>query len=113
MSDDLELKELPYFTGTSGYQNYFGVNLTDGVLYVMNNGYHWFVSDMVVILAMRLRSEPFCSVKLKLGDNSSAVASIEDGNGKVLHEQSYSYTDAKRELTLFYTDGVLMLSSEY
>ncbi len=113
MTCDLELKELPYFTGTTSYQNYMGINLTDGVQYIAENGYHWFMSDMVVILAMKLRTEPFCSVKLKLGDDNSAVATIEDGNGKVLHKQNYKITDAKKELTLFYSNGVLMLASEY
>lgn len=38
---------------------------------------------------------------------------ITDGNDNVLYRQNYDYTDAKRDLTLFYADNVLMLSGEY
>ena len=38
---------------------------------------------------------------------------VNEGNDKRLYTQEYDYTDAKQELTLFFTDGVLMLSGEY
>ena len=112
MSDDTKLSELQQFTGTQHYHSVMGVNVTDGVAYVMENGYSWFVTDMLVILRMKLSSEEFCSVKLKL-DGTKAKAVIENGNGKILYEQAYDFTDAKKEITLFYTDNVLMLNSEY
>jgi hypothetical protein len=38
---------------------------------------------------------------------------IDDGNGNMLYTQDYDYTDAKRELKLYYTDGVILLPGEY
>jgi len=36
---DLELKALNEFIGTQNYYRYMGVLLTDGVKYIMENGY--------------------------------------------------------------------------
>jgi len=111
--DDLELKNLGQYYGTQGYVKVLGVNVTDGIGYIMNNGYSWFVTDMIVVLKMKI-NEPFCSVKLKVDkEKKKAVATIDDGNGKILHSQKYDYTDAKRDLHLFFTNNVLMLSGEY
>jgi len=118
---DLELKGLGGFIGTQQYYNVFGVNVTEGVKYIMDNGYAWFVTDFIAVIKFRnkfpkLRNQPFLSVKLKLlGDVARWEADliIEDGNYNELYRQHYKFTDAKRELTLFYTDNVLMLNSEY
>lgn len=112
--NDLELKDLGQYYGTTQYYNVMGANVTDGVGYIMQNGYGWFVTDMVVMLKMddKLKGQEFLAVKLKVKDNK-ATATIEDGNGDVLYTQKYDYTDAKRDLTLYYTNNVLMLSGEY
>ena len=113
MTDDLELKDLTQYYGTEGYHAVLGANVTDGVAYIMNNGYSWFVTDMIVVLRMKFKKEEFLAVKLKV-ENSKAVATIDDGNGKILYTQEYDYTNAKvKELTLYYTDNVLMLCGEY
>lgn len=111
--DDLELKDLGQYYGTQGYAGVLGVNVTDGVQYIMNNGYSWFVTDMIAVLRTKIK-ELFCSVKLKVDkEKKTAVATIDDGNGKILYTQEYDYTDAKRDLHLFFTNNVLMLSGEY
>ena len=115
---DLELKHLENFIGTTKYVEYFGVYLTDGVVYIMNNGYSWFVSDSVFEILRLVKiyedASNFMVVKLKVNkDKATAVVSFEDGNGKVYKRRRYEFTDAKRDLTLFYQDGVLMLSGEY
>lgn len=115
MAEKSEARDLPgleQFYGTEQYHNVMGVNVTDGIMYIMENGYSWFVTDMLVILKMKLKDAEFCSVKLKLSDGG-AKAIIDDGNDNVLYTQDYELTDAERELTLFFTDGVLMLSGEY
>jgi len=112
MPDDLELKELEQHIGSQGYVNVFGMNCTDGIGYIMKNGYSWFVTDMITVIKGKYKDEEFLSVKLKVKDKK-ATATIGDGNGKVFYTQNYEYTDAKRDLTLFCTDNVLMLNSEY
>jgi hypothetical protein len=115
---DLELKQLGQFYGTEQYYNVLGVSVTDGVKYIMNNGYSWFITDAIAILKFRhkfpkLRNQPFLAVKLKLPARNEADLIIEDGNYNRLYRQHYDFTDAKKELTLFYTDNVLMLNSEW
>jgi len=112
---DLELKDLYNFTGTTNYYKaYLGFLITDGVKYIMENGYSWFVNDALSIIhTMGWRDKEFLSIKLKLKGENEAVMIIDDGNGNVMYEQVYRYTNAKKELELFYSYGVLMLSSEY
>jgi len=116
---DLDLKHLPYYVGTQQYYNVFGVLVTEGVKYIMENGYSWFVTDFIAVIKFRnkfpkLKNQPFLSVKLKLNrEKGDADLIIEDGNYNKLYRQHYDFTDAKRELTLFYTDNVLLLNTEY
>jgi len=111
---DLELKELNQFCGTQQYyKGFLNTNLTDGIAYIMNNGYTWFVNDAITVIKTELKNQAFLVVKLELLPDSKAKMIIDDGNGKILYTQNYDYTDAKRELKLFFTDNVLMLSSEY
>ena len=115
MTDDLELKELEMFRGTEQYhKGFMGVKLTDGVAYVVNNGYSWLVSDFSVVAKMKpvLKAEEFLTVELKL-DGKTGKMVVTDGNEKTLYTQEYGYTSAKREFKMFYTDGVLMLAGEY
>ena len=113
---DLELKHLPYYIGTQQYYNVFGVHVTEGVKYLMDNGYAWFVTDTIAVIKCvpKVRKEPFLSVKLKLNrEKAHADLIIEDGNYNELYRQHYNFTDAKKDLKLFCTDNVLMLNTEY
>ena len=115
--DDLELKELGQYYGTESYHNVMNCQVTDGIAYIITNGYSWFVTDMIAVLKFPedikgIENADFLAIKLKL-DGTKGTATIEDGNGKVLYSQEYEYTDAKRELILYYTNGVLLLSGEY
>lgn len=112
-TDDLELKELGQYRGTEHYYKSMGMTHTDGVAYIMQNGYSWFVTDSIVILNMKLKDEEFCSVKLKVNKNKTAQMTITDGNNKILYKQAYKYTDAKVDVEMFCTNGVLMLTGEY
>ncbi len=112
MADDLELKELRHFSGTEQYHRVMGINATDGVAYIMQNGYSWFVTDAVAVIMTKLKGQEFLSIKLEVKD-SKAKMIITDGNDKTLYNQDYKYTDAKRDLNLYCTDGVIMLSGEY
>lgn len=113
---DLELKSLGSFYGSEHYYRLMGgINATDGVHYIMENGYSWFATDAAVILRMepKVRGQDFVVVRLKLLPEGKAKVVYEDGNDNVLFEQSYDFTDAKKELELFFADEVIMLASEY
>lgn len=114
MTDDLELKDIDSYCGTMQYHNVLGFNVTDGIAYIINNGYSWFVTDTLAVIKTNatIRKEEFLSIKLKL-KNKGAEVIITDGNDKELYKHHYSFTTAKRELTLFYQNKVLMLDGEY
>lgn len=117
--DDLELKELGAFTGTESYHSAkpFPEKLTDGVAYVMQNGYTWLITDALSLIHTKpsCRGQEFYSIKLRLKKmpKVEAILLISDGNENILATQDYEFTTAKKELDLFLTDNVLMLSSEY
>jgi hypothetical protein len=116
---DLELKGLNGFIGTQNYYQYMGVLFTDGVKYIMENGYSWFVTDAIAVIIANqtirrhLQNDDFLTVELKLTAENEADMIITDGNDTQLYKQHYDFTDAKKDLKLFYTGNVLMLSSEY
>ena len=114
MNTDLELKSLESFTGTDSYYKVMGMLVTDGVKYIMDNGYSWFVTDAIAVVRNKFRDEPFLTIKLKVDlEEKTAVVTMDDGNGNILYRQEYLYTDAKRDLTLFCQYPVVMLNREY
>jgi hypothetical protein len=116
MDSDLSLSELNQHIGTTQYHKLpllDEFNLTDGVVYVMSNGYSWFITDVLSVIKCKLNNEEFLSVDLKLLDDNKAKMIITDGNENELYTQDYEYTDGKKEFKLFFTNGVLMLSNEY
>lgn len=115
MGEDLSLGSIENFRGTEQYHNVMGINVTDGVAYVMENGYSWFVTDFLSLIATNhknLKEEEFLSIRLVL-DGSKGKMVVTDGNEKELYTQEYKYTNAEKELWLYFTDGVLLLSQEY
>jgi len=108
---DKELKELHIFNGTEKYYDILNAKCTDGIKYLMENGYSWFVTDALVILKNKIK-EPFCTVKLEV-EEEMAMMIITDGDTKELYKQEYKWTDAKRNVKCFFTDNVFMLSGEY
>ena len=115
MTDDLYLKDLNQYYCTSQYYNVMGVHVTDGVKYVMDSGYSWFVTDAIAVIKVgpkRVRIQPFLTVELHLKKEKEAEMIMTDGDNHKVYEQKYKYTDAKRELKLYYSAGVLLLPSE-
>ena len=112
MEEDLNLPELKEFYSTERYHNVLNFNVTDGIVYIMQNGYSWFVTDMLSVLLFKFKNETFFNIELKVKD-SKGVATIDDGNGNILYTQKYEYTAAKRDLKLFCSNKVLMLPREY
>lgn len=108
----LDLDNLEQYYGSENYHNVMGVNVTDGIKYIMNNGYSWVVTDAIVICKMKLKKHNFISIKLNV-DNKKAIVEYTDGNTNVLYSQKYEYTDARKNIKMYFTDNVLMLANEY
>jgi len=114
LTASLDLPDLGQFTGTENYTNVMGVNITEGVRYIMACGYSWLVTDFIVIAKMhkKLKGQEFLSVKLVL-DGTKGKMIVTDGDNNLLYQQEYEYTDAKQELHFFKIANVLLLVKEY
>lgn len=121
------LADLAYFTGTEDWHRYSiaPFTLTDGVKYVADEaGAYWLV-DIVMSWQFdeRVAREPFQVWKLVLDSTGTgATVYCEDGNGNEIRvksseiglPQKIGFTDFPLpEITLWLTDNVLMLPSEY
>jgi hypothetical protein len=61
-----------------------------------------------------LKGEEFILWKLIVAEDHTAAAIAEDGNGKELFRQEIEYSDFPlSEVRLYFTDGTLLLPSEY
>lgn len=122
MSDSPTLTEadLAQFTGTEKWHRHVfvpSVLFTDGAKYLADQaGAFWLLDE--IALAQRhkpkVTAEPFQSWKLKVKADHSARLTCEDGNGQVVYRKHIPYTDFPlEEVTLYYTDNVILLPSEY
>jgi hypothetical protein len=112
---DLSLSDVNQYTCSEQYHNVLGINVTDGVAYIMTNGYSWFVTDFLSLVLVKHKSiqgQEFLAIKLKL-NNGKGLMEVSDGNKNVLYTQEYKWTNAEQEVTLFYTNDVLLLDKEY
>lgn len=112
--EDLELTQLEQFYGTTQYYNVMGTRVTDGVKYVMDNGYSWLVTDALAVLRThpKVRGQEFVVVKMVNEANGGCSVRYEDGNGNVLYKQKYDITDAKVDVKMYFENGVLLLPRE-
>jgi hypothetical protein len=94
--------------------------ITDGVKAMVELcGAFWLVTAVASWqIKDRVRKEPFQVWKLVLDsdrDSGGAVLICEDGNDKEIARQEIEYTDfpLSEGITLYFTDGILLLASEY
>ena len=106
--------DLSQFNGTEQcYKGWCNVLYTEGTFYLTENGMSWFVTDVCsVVKVSKLNTQEFVCIKLKVNKDGSGDSVYTDGNDNVLFKQHYDYCDGQ-DITLFFTDNVLMLSSEY
>ncbi len=110
---------LRQFTGTDHwYRHPLNRNMlyTDGVKYFADNagnGAYWFLDICATELYELQAEEGFISVWLDVQDDKAMIAA-DDGNDKDLYSKTIEYTDCPPgEWKFFFTDKVLLLTSEY
>ncbi|NJN46004.1 MAG: hypothetical protein HC808_05445 [Candidatus Competibacteraceae bacterium] len=117
--DDNKLPDLKYFTGTEHwYKHPLFPNLlyTDGTRYVAENaGAYWLIEKIFSLQHRKeISAKPFQVWTLNVTDDSTATLRVEDGNGNHLYSEHLTYTDFPATgITLWLTDNVLLLPSEY
>lgn len=111
---------LSQFTGTINYhQLYPKIILTDGTLFLAEKcGCFWLLDLYSSYLAIiEGKREPFTVLKL-IKNKAGANITIDNGNGVILAEQEFEFTDFPLEKIMLYgrwTEEywVLMLTGEY
>jgi len=109
---------LAQFTGTFHYYKTAmapRARYTDGCAHLKANGASWLVDDILILSTLdpRLRSEPFLLWELVIIKGRGVLTASDGNDGPALHQQEYT-TDFPLDVVKFYfTDGVLMLASEY
>lgn len=130
MLDPDELQAgLAQFTGTQQWYRYrlgevILAYYTDGVRYLAENAEcYWLLTEIVSVQTQgKIRREPFQVWHLRLGEDSGATLSCEDGNDNVVFTKHIPYTDFPlSEMTVWVEYGevegavkpVLLLPSEH
>ena len=112
------LADLNHFTGTTQwYRNPLFPKFlyTDGVQFLAENaGCYWLIDYIFSHqINAKIKGVPF-QVWTISTDGGQAVIKVEDGNKKVLKSFEPIYSDFPfKEYTLWFTDNVLLLVSEY
>lgn len=111
--------DLAQFTGTTNWYRHAlarSILYTDGVRFVAERaGAYWLIDEIALVqgAALVLQDEEFQTWSL-IVDGNAAVLRCDDGNGRVLLEKQIGYTDFPEPgIELYFTDGVIMLPSEY
>ncbi|SRR6266852_2345238 len=111
--------DLANFTGSEQwYRHFLGKSLfTDGVKYVADQaGAYWLLDEIAINQTRaKVRTEEFQVWVLKVDlEKHKAVLTCDDGNGNVVFTKRIDYTDFPlAEIKFYYTDGTLLLPSEY
>jgi hypothetical protein len=91
------------------------VTYTEGVQYVAETAGAYWLLDIIATNQIEgpVSKEPFQVWKLVVAD-SKGVVTCDDGDGNIVHTQTIDFTDFPEEgVTLWFTNNVILLSSEY
>jgi hypothetical protein len=108
------------FTGSENWYKHAlmrSVTYTDGAKYVADEaGAHWLL-DIIATNQLRpeIKAEEFQVWKLQVveGGGKGEITAT-DGNDRVIHSQVVDFTDFPEPgITLWFTDNVILLPSEY
>jgi len=120
MTCTLTHSDLAQFTGSEHlhFNPLFGrhFSYTDGVQFLGAKGCGWLQDKILANLKFnaKLRDQDFVCITLKVNENKTAILTFDDGNDCVLVTEMIEHTDCTiPEIKFFFTNNVLMLSSEY
>ena len=114
----LKQEDLTQFIGTeTWYQHSLNKNVTytDGVRYVAKEGGAYWLIDKIAIMQMepKIKAEEFQVWTLKVKDDKGDIT-CDDGNGNIVFEEHINFTDFPLdEIKFYFTNGVILLPSEY
>ena len=110
---------MSHFTGSTclyHHPTYDTPKYTDGARYFFQNaggGAYWLLDLIATEPAIRKQAQDFAFITLDVKENKARLF-VTDGNEKQVYERHIEYTDCPAGVWKFYwTDDVLMVSSEY
>lgn len=112
--------ELRQFTGSEYWYRHGlvrGVVFTDGAKYMADKGGAYWLLDEIAFAQKRepaVAGEAFQLWKLTVRADRTATLVCEDGNGRSVFSKALTFTDFPlEEISLYFTDGTILLPSEY
>ena len=115
----LTKSNLAQFTGTTKYFRHpiaRTILITEGVKYVADTGAaYWLVDEIVFAQAIKyVAAEEFQYWTLTVSPDHSAILECGDGNRNIVFNKSIPFTDFPLdEISIYYTNNVILLPSEY
>ena len=116
----LTAKDLLQFSGSENWYRHSlnrKVLYTDGAQYLAEQGGAYWLLDSIAIAQAHVKAvkaEEFQVWTLKVNSDSTALLTCDDGNNRIVYKQSIPFTDFPLpEIKLYFTDNVIMLTSEY
>lgn len=111
--------DLAQFTGTENWYRHPlcpRITYTDGVKYMAEHAGAYWLLDLIVShqLDAKVRREEFQVWKLQVTPEGKASVVCEDGNDNMVTRQDIEFSDFPLpEMTLWFTNDVILLPSEY
>lgn len=110
--------ELSYFIGTEKYYKvYPNLIITDGIKFLAERAECFWLIDLVYSYQSlaKVKKEPFQVYELDVDLNTQMAKMVcSDGNDNILQTQFIPFTTFPLEsIKLYFTDGILLLPSEY
>lgn len=108
------LPDLIHYTGSEGYfydPFYRGINYTDGVKYVKDNGAAWLVMDVLAVLKNFPAVSGLDFVVIEWNPETLTVTYKDDD--RVVYKQQYVASDLMVPVRFFCVDQILLLDREY
>jgi hypothetical protein len=108
------------FTGSETFYRYGlagDVLFTEGVKYVADTAGAYWLLDIICIANVyepKVRAEEFQLWTLAVREDATGVVTCDDGNGRIVYEQTLNFTDFPDPgIRLYFCNGTVLLPSEY
>jgi hypothetical protein len=119
MTKTLNENDLRQFSGTDQWYRHGLVRdvlYTDGAKHVADAGEAYWLLDEIAFgqCDARIAAQPFQVWQLAVHTDSSGTLTCEDGNGNSVFSKKIPFTDFPlASISLWFTDNVILLPSEY